>query len=159
MTTQDARGSSLGQHGAGERCIISTDGGARGNPGPAAGAGVILGPDGEVRAEVTDYFGETTNNVAEYRALIMALDRALEIGCRSAVVRMDSELVVRQLAGIYRVKDEKMKPLHARARSLLARFDDVKIEHVRREANRHADRLVNAVLDAREASLQERQTL
>ena len=136
-------------------CFIYTDGGARGNPGPAAGAGVIIDADGEVLAEVTDYLGVTTNNVAEYRALILSLQRALDIGCSRVAIKMDSELVVKQLAGAYRVKDAKMVPLHAEARRLLSRFASHSVEHVSRSENRHADKLVNAVLDAREATLRE----
>ena len=139
-----------------QRCTIYTDGGARGNPGPAAAAGVIIAADGEVMAEVTDYLGVSTNNVAEYRALIMALGRALELGCKRIAVKMDSELVVKQLSGEYRVKDEKMIPLHAEVRRLLARFEGQSVEHVSRAANKHADKLVNAVLDALETTLRER---
>lgn len=135
---------------------IYTDGGARGNPGPAAAAGVIIGSDGEIIDEVTDYLGATTNNVAEYKALILTLRRAIDLGCTRVAVKMDSELVVKQIAGLYRVKDEKMVPLHAEVRRLLARFESQSVEHVNRNANRHADKLVNAVLDAREATLRER---
>jgi len=138
------------------RCIIYTDGGARGNPGPAAAAGVIVGHDGAVLAEVTDYLGTTTNNVAEYKALILTLRRALELGCTRVAVKMDSELVVKQIAGLYRVKDAKMVPLHAEVRRLLARFDAQSVEHVSRASNKHADKLVNAVLDARDQTLRER---
>ena len=137
------------------RCIIYTDGGARGNPGPAAAAGVIVGHDGAVLAEVTDYLGTTTNNVAEYKALIFTLRRALELGCARIVVKMDSELVVKQLSGAYRVKDEKMIPLHAEVRRLLAQFEERSVEHISRTANKHADKLVNAVLDARDAAMRE----
>ncbi len=138
------------------RCSVYTDGGARGNPGPAAAAGVIIGAGGDVLAEVTDYLGVSTNNVAEYRALILTLRRALELGCTRVTVKMDSELVVKQLGGQYRVKDEKMIPLHAEARRLLARFEGQTVEHISRAANKHADKLVNAVLDARETTLRER---
>lgn len=136
-------------------CIIYSDGGARGNPGPAAAAGVILAADGEIVEELTDYLGETTNNVAEYEALIMVLSKALELGCREAQVNLDSELVVRQLNGEYRVKDDKMIPLHAKAKALLRRFASVSVKHIRRDLNKRADELVNAVLDARTVSLKE----
>ena len=136
-----------------------TDGGARGNPGPAAAAGVILAHNGAVLDEITDYLGVSTNNVAEYRALLLTLRRAHELGCRRLDIKMDSELVVRQLNGQYRVKDPKMIPLHAEVRRLLTRFDDHKIIHIRREQNKHADKLVNAVLDAREAAEAERQMM
>src|SRR5215470_5900583 len=134
--------------GHASHCVIYTDGGARGNPGPAAAGGVILADDGSVVAEISEYLGVATNNVAEYRALLLALERALASGFTRADVCMDSELIVRQLTGHYRVKDAKIIPLHAKARHLLARFDDVHITHVRREQNRHADKLVNAALDA-----------
>lgn len=142
-----------------KRCTIFTDGGARGNPGPAAAAGVIITHDGKILAEVHEFLGVATNNVAEYRALILALERALELGCRRADIKLDSELVVRQLNGLYRVKDEKMVPLFAKVRKLLAQFDDTTIAHVRREANKHADKLVNAVLDAHATAVAESKQL
>lgn len=138
------------------RCTIFTDGGARGNPGPAAAAGVIVAADGTVLDEVTEFLGTTTNNVAEYKALILTLRRALDRGCTAIAIKMDSELVVKQLNGLYRVKDEKMIPLHAEVRGLLTKFEERSVEHVSRGANKHADKLVNAVLDAREAALRER---
>jgi ribonuclease HI len=140
---------------SGGRYTIFTDGGARGNPGPAAAGGVIVDSDGIVTAEVTEYLGIATNNVAEYKALILTLTRAFELGCRRVGVKMDSELVVKQLSGAYRVKDEKMIPLHAEARRLLAQFDERSIEHISRSANKRADKLVNAVLDARAVSIRE----
>jgi len=105
---------------------------------------------------VTDYLGETTNNVAEYKALIITLQRALELGCTRVAVKMDSELVVKQIAGLYRVKDAKMVPLHAEVRRLLGRFESQSVEHVSRASNKHADKLVNAVLDARDQTRKER---
>jgi ribonuclease HI len=137
-------------------CTIFTDGGARGNPGPAAAAGVIIASDGSIIEEVTEYLGTTTNNVAEYRALILALKRAIELGCTRVRIKMDSELVVKQLNGLYRVKDDKMIPLHAEVRRLLSKFDEQVVEHVSRKDNKLADKLVNAVLDARETALRER---
>jgi ribonuclease HI len=136
-------------------CIIYTDGGARGNPGPAAAGGVIVGAGGALIAQVSEYIGVATNNVAEYRALILTLRRALDEGCRIVDIRMDSELVVRQLEGKYRVKDAKMRPLHAAAVKLLAMFERADVRHVRRDENKLADKLVNAVLDAREESMRE----
>ncbi len=129
-------------------CTIYTDGGARGNPGPAAAGVVILADDGSVAEEISEYLGVATNNVAEYRALLLALRHALDKGFRRADVCVDSELVVRQLNGAYRVKDAKIIPLHAQVRSLLRRFDEANVTHVKREQNRHADKLVNAALDA-----------
>jgi ribonuclease HI len=138
-----------------DACIIYTDGGARGNPGPAAAGGVIVSADGTLLAEVSEYIGVATNNVAEYRALILTLRRALDEGCRIVDVRMDSELVVRQLEGKYRVKDAKMRPLHAAAVTLLAKFERADVRHVPRVENKLADKLVNAVLDAREDAMRE----
>jgi ribonuclease HI len=138
-----------------QTCTIFTDGGARGNPGPAAAGGVIVGADGTLIAEVSEYIGVATNNVAEYRALILTLRRALDEGCRNIAIRMDSELVVRQLEGKYRVKDAKMRPLHGAAVKLLAMFERADVRHVRRDENKLADKLVNAVLDAREESMRE----
>ncbi|MDQ6768137.1 MAG: ribonuclease HI family protein [Candidatus Eremiobacteraeota bacterium] len=132
-------------------CALYTDGGARGNPGPAAAGGVIVASDGTVLAELSDYLGTTTNNVAEYQALAMTLRRAKELGCEKVVVHMDSELIVRQLNGIYKVKDPKMLELYSEVRRLLREFSDWKAVHVPRSENRHADELVNAVLDARSA--------
>ena len=138
-----------------DTCTLYSDGGARGNPGPAAAGGVIVDSNGAVVAEVSEYLGVATNNVAEYRALILTLHRALEAGCRRVDICMDSELVVRQLSGAYRVKDAKMQPLHAAAVKLLAQFDHAGVRHVRRADNKHADNLVNAVLDARAAAMRE----
>ena len=136
--------------GHASHCVIYTDGGARGNPGPAAAGAVIIDDDGSVRAEISEYLGVATNNVAEYRALLLALACAAETGYRRIDVCMDSELIVRQLNGQYRVKDAKIVPLHAKARHLLRSFDEATITHVRREQNKEADRLVNAALDAAE---------
>lgn len=108
---------------------------------------------------MSEFLGIATNNVAEYKALIMTVKRALDMGFRSAEVKLDSELVVRQLSGEYRVKDPKMVPLHAMARSLLRKFADVKVTHVRRSDNKRADELVNAVLDAHAASRKEAKEL
>jgi ribonuclease HI len=151
MTTTSARSPTVHS-----RCTVYTDGGARGNPGPAAAGGVILAGDGTVLEEVSEFLGTATNNVAEYRALVLTLRRAIDIGCTHVDVKMDSELVVKQLNGQYRVKDDKMIPLHAEARRLLATFEAKSVQHVSREANKHADKLVNAVLDAHAASLRER---
>jgi len=132
-------------------CAIYTDGGARGNPGPAAAGGVIIADDGSTVAEISEYLGITTNNVAEYRALILVLERAIGAGFREADICIDSELIVKQLSGEYRVKDEKMIPLHQRVKNLLSQFQAATINHVGRDQNKRADKLVNAVLDARAA--------
>jgi ribonuclease HI len=134
-------------------CAIYTDGGARGNPGPAAAAGVIIVNEGKIVEELSEFLGTATNNVAEYRALAMTLRRAKELGFERVTVHMDSELIVRQLNGLYRVKDPKMLELYSQVRRLLREFSDWKAVHVPRSENKHADELVNAVLDARAAQL------
>lgn len=127
------------------------DGGSRGNPGPA-GFGVRIENDtGAIVAELHESLGITTNNVAEYRGLLAALGWALEQGHTRLRVRSDSELLVRQMRGEYRVKHPNLQPLHAEARGLIARIGHVTFEHVRREANREADRLANLAMDAASA--------
>jgi ribonuclease HI len=130
---------------------LFADGGSRGNPGPAAGGAVLLGEDGTVLREIGEYVGIATNNVAEWRGLLAGLEAALELGVDELAIRLDSELVVRQLTGVYRVKHPDLIPLAARARKLLARLRDVDIAHVRRKENAAADAVVNRVLDERAA--------
>ena len=130
---------------------LFADGGSRGNPGPAASGAVLVGLTGEPVDEVGLYLGRATNNVAEWTALCIGLERAAERGIRRLDVRMDSELVVKQMRGEYRVKHVDLQPLYRRARALLGRFDRVDIQHVRRKDNALADSLVNEVLD-KEAS-------
>ncbi len=127
---------------------IYTDGGARGNPGPAA-LGVVLYEGEEKIAELKRYLGEATNNVAEYEALIAGLAEAQkkDFGSRSIEVRMDSELIVKQMRGEYKVKDKNLKVLHARAKELIAGFSKVEFVHIPREENTEADALVNEALD------------
>ena len=125
---------------------IYTDGGSRGNPGPAAYAFVILRPGlPDVQEKV--YLGSTTNNIAEYTGLVRALEHARELGGRRLTVYSDSELMVRQMNGQYKVKNAGLLPLYQQAVRLRDAFDSVKIEHVRREFNKHADRLCNEALD------------
>ena len=126
--------------------IAYADGGSRGNPGPA-GIGALLLREGETICTVSDYIGTATNNVAEYTALIAILEKALEMGCKQVEVRMDSELVVRQMLGQYRVKNEGFLPLFHQAQALVTRFEVFKITHVRREFNKEADRLANQAMD------------
>jgi ribonuclease HI len=133
------------------RATLFADGGARGNPGPAALGAVLVGEDGAILREVGQYLGTATNNVAEWSALLAGLTAALELGVEDLVVRMDSELVVRQVSGVYRVKHPDLIPLHGKARQLLRRFRSVDVAHVPRKQNALADRVVNAVLDARAA--------
>ena len=128
--------------------IVACDGAARGNPGPA-GIGVqITNERGEVLAEVARGLGEATNNVAEYTAAIEGLRCAQELGARTVTVRSDSQLLVNQLTGRYRVKTPHLQPLHRQVRNLVAGFDRVSFEHVRRELNTEADRLANEGVDA-----------
>jgi ribonuclease HI len=126
---------------------LFADGGSRGNPGPAASAAVLLDPAGDLVEEVGAYLGVATNNVAEWTALVLGLEAALARGIRRLTVRLDSELVVKQLRGEYRVKHAGLQPLHRRAMKLLRAFEDVDVAHVPRKQNARADRLVNRVLD------------
>lgn len=132
---------------------LHIDGASRGNPGEA-GFGVFAStPEGDVVAELFGYLGRTTNNVAEYEALLHALRFARERGSRRIRVFSDSELVVRQLEGRYRVKHPALKPLFEEARALLASFDSASVSHVRREQNRDADRLANRAVDEKASFL------
>lgn len=123
------------------------DGGARGNPGPAGWGAVITNEQGEVLAELFDGIGVSTNNVAEYRGLLAALQWALDHGHTRLHVRSDSLLVVQQMLGNYKVKHEGLIPLHQQARLLAAKIGKVSFEHIRRELNKHADRLSNLGMD------------
>lgn len=130
--------------------VVYFDGGSRGNPGPAAIGAVVFDPSStppERVAAVSERIGETTNNVAEYRALIAGLEAAAAASARSVQVRGDSKLVIEQVAGRWKVKQEHLRPLCTRARQLLAGFDTFDLAHVRREFNKDADALVNAALD------------
>jgi ribonuclease HI len=130
--------------------LVYADGGARGNPGPAAIGGVVLDPttDPPTRlATVSETIGVATINVAEYRALVAALEAARQFPARRLRLRLDSQLLVRQLEGSYRVKQPHLRPYFERAKELLSEYEDVDIAHVRREENTEADALVNAALD------------
>ena len=131
----------------GSEWIVRCDGGSRGNPGPAALGYVLLDPAGREVEARGECLGTATNNVAEYRALIAGLQAAARAGADPLLVCMDSELVVRQMTGEYRVKNAGLKPLHAEARQAAAKLGRVRFSSVRREANTHADRLVNEALD------------
>ncbi len=131
---------------------LYADGGSRGNPGPAASGAVLVSPNGEVLDEVGRYLGTATNNVAEWTALCIGLEAAVERGIRRLAVRLDSELVVKQMRGEYRVKHADLQPLHRRALALLRRFEHVDIRHVPRKQNALADKLVNHVLDQEAAA-------
>lgn len=130
---------------------IHIDGAARGNPGPAACAYVIA-RDGHPVIEAAESLGETTSNVAEYTALTRALARAAELGGQRLIVHSDSELLVKQMNGLYRVKNEQLRELYQEAKRLSAPFNVVTIRHVPREENSRADRLCNEVLDGRKTA-------
>ena len=127
--------------------IANIDGGARGNPGPAAYGIVLRKADGSPLLAVGKCVGRATNNVAEYYGLIAALDAAAERGVRRLRVESDSELLVRQIKGVYKVKNAALKDLHARAKDLIAQLDWFSIGHALREHNQEADRLANEAMD------------
>jgi len=131
-----------------EKLIIYTDGAARGNPGPAGAGGQITTPAGEVLAEISEYLGETTNNVAEYKALLLTLEKSLPYNPAAIVIISDSELLVKQLKGEYKVRNEGLKPLHERVKRLLMQLKNVSIEHVYRSENKQADQLANKAIDS-----------
>jgi len=127
--------------------VINVDGGARGNPGPAAIAAVARSPEGALLEERRERIGVATNNVAEYRALLLGIELAKALGASELELIGDSELIVRQVSGEYRVKDANLRELNERVQAGLASFDRWSIRHVRREENAAADALVNAALD------------
>jgi ribonuclease HI len=133
------------------RILIYTDGAARGNPGPA-GLGAILrdAETGEVLAELARFLGVRTNNYAEWTAVDDALQEALRLGAAHVDLRMDSELVARQISGRYRVKHADLKPIHASVMAMLGRLDGYTVGHVPRELNKDADRLSNVAIDERQ---------
>ena len=141
------------------KLITFTDGGSRGNPGPAAGGVVIKNDKGEVVLKTSKYLGETTNNVAEYEALILALQKARgifktqKINNKNLECYLDSELVVKQLNHEYKIKDEGMQKLFITVWNLTLDFDDVKFIHIPREKNKLADEMVNRELDLREKNM------
>jgi ribonuclease HI len=133
------------------RLVVHVDGGSRGNPGPAAAAAVLSTPDGEVVDEAAVTLGRTTNNVAEYRGLLLGLERAVALGATEVEVVNDSELIAHQVNGRYKVKHPDMKPLHASALEALRGFERWSIRPVPRAQNAEADALVNQTLDGERA--------
>ena len=130
--------------------IINSDGAARGNPGPAAAGAVLKDPQGNVVSELSEYLGDNlTNNQAEYRALIMAIAEAKRLGATKLQMFADSELMVKQICGEYRVKNEGIKPLFQEVMSLLRDVNKYTIDYVPREKNKRADGLANLALDER----------
>lgn len=130
------------------KLVIHVDGGSRGNPGPAAIAAVLSTPDGEVVADAKETIGIASNNVAEYKALLLGLARARELGASEVEVVNDSELVQKQINGQYKVKHPDMKPLYAQSLDALGEFDAWQVRSVPRAQNKDADALVNQALDA-----------
>jgi ribonuclease HI len=133
--------------------VAYIDGGARGNPGPAGYGVSIQSLEGDVLEELHGGLGIATNNIAEYNGLLAALQWAVDHDVRRVHIRADSELLVKQMRGEYKVKNAGLQPLYVRARLLAAQLDDVKFEHVRREFNKDADRLSNVGMDEAEEKL------
>lgn len=127
--------------------ILHTDGGSRGNPGPAALGYVISSPEGEELESRGEYLGEMTNNQAEYHALLSGLRKCVDIGAERVKVKMDSELIVKQMKGEYRVKDKELGKIFIQVHNEITRLKKVTFEHVRREFNKEADAKVNEALD------------
>jgi ribonuclease HI len=130
------------------KLVIHVDGGSRGNPGPAAVAAVLSTPEGEVVADAKETIGIASNNVAEYKALLLGLQRARELGASEVEVVNDSELIQKQINGQYKVKHPDMKPLYAESIAALSSFDSWLVRSVPRAQNKDADALVNQALDA-----------
>lgn len=130
-----------------KKIILYADGGARGNPGPAGAGAYLEDETGKCVAKISRYLGETTNNVAEYSALILGLEEAFKRGSTEVLIRLDSQLIVRQIEGAYQVKQPHLKELHEQALSLLEKFSRYRIEHIPREENSEADDLANQAMD------------
>lgn len=139
---------SASSHAQAPKLVVHVDGGARGNPGPAAIGVVVSDRDGAVLDELSETIGVATNNVAEYTALLRGLERAAALGAREVEVVNDSELVAKQLTGVYKVKHPSMRPLYEEAIAALRTFDRWEIRSVPRAENARADELVNEALDA-----------
>ena len=131
-----------------KRVVVNVDGGSRGNPGPAAIAAVASDGDGEILAERSETIGEATNNVAEYRALLLGIDLAKELGADDVEFVGDSKLIVEQVKGNWKVKQDHLRPLNTKARDALREIESWSIRHVKRGENERADELLNDALDA-----------
>ncbi len=128
---------------------LFTDGASRGNPGPASAGALLKDAQGTVVAEISEYLGEITNNQAEYLALKFGLQKAIELKIKRLEVKLDSELVVKQIHGLYKVKHPDLIPIYEEVKKLIRQIPEIKVEHVRREFNKEADRLANLALDRR----------
>jgi ribonuclease HI len=135
------------------KIILNVDGASRGNPGPAAIGVTLKNEKLQILDTISETIGQTTNNQAEYKALIAGLKKSVSLGAKQVEVRSDSELIVKQMMGIYRVKKEELKPLHDEARKLAGLFSIFKISSIPREENREADKLANLALDSAEKKL------
>ena len=133
-----------------ERLTLQFDGGSRGNPGPAGTGSVVLAEDGTPLVTLGRFIGRATNNVAEYRALITAIEEAKKLGAENILIRGDSELVIKQMTGVYRVKNPDMQKLYAKAKELLRGFASHTFEHNLRHHNSLADKLANLAMDKRQ---------
>ena len=132
------------------KVILHTDGASRGNPGQAGLGVVISAQDGQLLAEISEYLGSTTNNIAEYQALVRGLEEAIKLGVTEVEVFTDSELLARQINGQYKVRNQGLIPLYKKAKSLLNQFAAGKVTHIRREYNKEADKLANLAIDSGE---------
>jgi ribonuclease HI/probable phosphoglycerate mutase len=130
-----------------KRLSLFTDGACRGNPGNGGAGAVLVGENGEVVSTAKRFLGHCTNNIAEYQALILGLEEALRRGSTAISIYLDSELIVRQIQGVYRVKNPTLKPLMADVRALLDRFDTWQVAHIPRSENAVADKLANEAID------------
>ncbi len=139
--------------------VIFTDGGARGNPGPAGIGIAIFDEQGQLVKKIARYLGERTNNEAEYEAVLVALDQAAKLGAAEVVVNVDSELVARQLNNIYRVKNKRMQALVVKVRNTETKFKKVTYKHIPREKNELADQLVNRAIDEKSGRLPDLETV
>ena len=131
-----------------KKLTINTDGGARGNPGPAGIGVVIKDEGGEIVYRYGGYIGEATNNVAEYKALIKSLEEAFNLGATEVKIQMDSELIVKQMQGVYKIKEPTLQELAGQVIKLLKQFSSYSFTHVKREYNQEADAMVNQAIDA-----------
>ena len=137
--------------GSGSACKLFTDGASRGNPGEAGAGSALFGGDGQELAARSCYLGQCTNNVAEYKALIMGLQSVLELDCGKLEIFLDSQLIVRQIQGQYKVKHPTLKPLFVEVKGLLAKIESWSVAHVPREQNKRADELANKGIDEKTA--------